>query len=102
MHCSSYVCFKFDISIIIRLCLLKVANTTKNSNKLREMNVEEQQKPKKICFVPTCRNDSINSPDKHFLCVPHNLQRRKRWFAAVGKPCIGSKNIYCCEDHFNV
>lgn len=64
----------------------------------------------KRCVVPApvCTNSTINSPEKIFLYVPKDPQRRNNWFAAI----VNSTNIdlqwhmltnyYICEDHFDV
>lgn len=60
---------------------------------------------KKWCFVPRCTNTSINNPEKIFISVPNNLQRKKRWFSAARrelKEVSIKTHFYCCEDHFKL
>lgn len=60
---------------------------------------------KRWCFVPGCPNNSTRTPSKKFLCVPRDLEKKKKWFEAVGRDIQGvspKSSLYCCEDHFNV
>lgn len=52
------------------------------------------------CFVPSCNNDTVNSPDKLFVHIRHDL--REQWCKAVDTEYSSLYTIYCCEDHFNV
>lgn len=57
----------------------------------------------KKCFVPYCKNSTINSPDKLFLTIPKERTKRLRWLKAVGIPnALVGHGKYCCEDHFQV
>lgn len=57
----------------------------------------------KYCAVPLCHNTTIKTPQKLFIYVPTQKERRKEWFrlARRGKAPVG-RNIYYCEDHFDV
>ncbi|XP_066258136.1 uncharacterized protein [Euwallacea similis] len=60
---------------------------------------------RKWCFVPGCTNTSIKTPEKIFLTVPNNMQRKKKWFRAVKRELkhVSIKtHFYCCEDHFKL
>ncbi|XP_022904373.2 uncharacterized protein [Onthophagus taurus] len=55
------------------------------------------------CFVPTCDSDKNKNPKLYFVPVPLNVDRRKRWFEAVGldkNPNITTRFV-CCEQHFD-
>lgn len=57
----------------------------------------------KWCFVPSCTNTSINSPNKLFISVPKQYYRKLRWFQAAGRDMPKSQSgFFCCEDHFDV
>ncbi|XP_044728285.1 myoneurin-like [Chrysoperla carnea] len=56
----------------------------------------------KKCFVPSCSNNSQDSPSKLFLSVPKPDNRRKLWFKSVGANYRSSRSVFCCEDHFNL
>ena len=57
----------------------------------------------RVCFVPLCLNSSIKTPEKKFLHVPNDINRRNKWFQAVRRLNNKSKSsFYCCEDHFDV
>ncbi|KAJ0180453.1 hypothetical protein K1T71_003857 [Dendrolimus kikuchii] len=51
------------------------------------------------CFVPTCKNDSKNSPDKIFVRIRNDLQ--EKWCREVNTEYFKMYTIYCCEDHIN-
>ncbi|XP_072162427.1 uncharacterized protein [Bemisia tabaci] len=56
------------------------------------------------CFVPSCKNTSLSTPDKIFFSVPYGVLR-KEWCGAVGRsPNSLSEKTHrkCCEDHFNL
>lgn len=57
----------------------------------------------KYCAVPLCQNTTIKTPQKLFVYVPIQKEIRKQWFrlARRDKPPT-SKNVYFCEDHFDV
>lgn len=59
-----------------------------------------RQDPLISCFVPSCRNTGLLSPDKHFFPVPR--RNRSEWCAAVKKENVPKGSIYICEDHINV
>lgn len=52
------------------------------------------------CFVPTCSNNSQNSPNKIFVRIREDL--RKKWCHEAGAEYYNVYTMYCCEDHFNV
>lgn len=57
----------------------------------------------KWCFVPRCRCTSATTPNKIFITVPQEFERREKWFKAVRRDIPKSKSVFfCCEDHFNV
>lgn len=48
-----------------------------------------------------CLNTSENC-EKLFISIPKNKDIRMRWFSAVSRPLTASKDMYCCDDHFDV
>ncbi|XP_018572774.1 uncharacterized protein LOC108912094 [Anoplophora glabripennis] len=57
----------------------------------------------KLCVVPSCNNNEINHPEKLFLTVPKNAERRENWALAMDVRHIPLGAKYCvCEDHFNL
>lgn len=52
------------------------------------------------CFVPTCSNNSNNSPNKIFVRIREDL--REKWCRDVGVEYFKVYVMYCCEDHFDV
>lgn len=58
----------------------------------------------KQCFVPSCNASEEKTPQKLFLGVPRDINRRKQWFAHVSYDSGGflGKKMYICEDHFDV
>lgn len=59
----------------------------------------------KVCVVPSCLNNSRDTPNKIFLLVPNNLEKSTRWAQALNVEVeslkVGSRyNV--CEDHFDV
>ena len=59
---------------------------------------------RRYCIVPGCRNTTLTTPQKRFIYVPMNEQRRSSWLKAVRTQNQYSKKstIFVCEDHFNV
>ncbi|XP_073950798.1 uncharacterized protein isoform X2 [Choristoneura fumiferana] len=53
----------------------------------------------KNCFVPSCNNDTVNSPDKLFVRIRQDLT--KQWCEAANTEYSNLYTIYCCEDHFD-
>lgn len=63
----------------------------------------EASKRLKVCFVNGCLSNSQGFPNKVFVTVPLNENRRRAWFEAARQPYVSSQTtIFCCEDHFNV
>ncbi|KAJ8912491.1 hypothetical protein NQ315_014591 [Exocentrus adspersus] len=59
-------------------------------------------KQNKWCFMPKCSSTSVSTPNKTFISVPMNNEKRKKWFKAVRRDMPQSKSVFfCCEDHFN-
>lgn len=57
----------------------------------------------KWCFVPLCTSTSTSTPNKMFVRVPQDYERKKRWFSAARRDMPKSKSeFFCCEDHFRV
>ncbi|CAF4942939.1 unnamed protein product [Pieris macdunnoughi] len=59
----------------------------------------------KWCAVPKCKNTSIKTPEKLFICVPRNVKMRRKWLELSRRNCdeiMPSSNIFFCEDHFNL
>ncbi|KAL3282239.1 hypothetical protein HHI36_005433 [Cryptolaemus montrouzieri] len=59
----------------------------------------------KYCAVPFCHNTTIKTPQKLFVYVPRQKEIRKEWFRLAGREdykILISKNIYFCEDHFDM
>ena len=59
----------------------------------------------KKCIVPSCKSLSTTHPEKIFLSVPKDKERRQKWFEITALDLNlkkGSHSLYCCEDHFNV
>ena len=56
----------------------------------------------KACSYPPCKNTTIRTPDKEFVCVPESAQKRKLWYEAAGIPDKKKKGAYFCEDHFDL
>lgn len=52
------------------------------------------------CFVPTCKNDLGNSPNKIFVRIREDL--REKWCRAVNTEYFKVYTQFCCEDHFDV
>lgn len=52
------------------------------------------------CFIPTCKNDSKNSPDKIFVRVREDL--KEKWCREAKAECFKIYRMYCCEDHLEV
>lgn len=59
---------------------------------------------KVVCFVPSCKNSKDENPDKLFLCVPRDQNRRNMWLNTVGLDVDSNlgTTLYACEDHFEV
>ncbi|XP_033212085.1 uncharacterized protein LOC117169701 isoform X2 [Belonocnema kinseyi] len=60
---------------------------------------------KKKCFVPDCKCNSIDDPQKIFIRLPMGTEVRRKWAEAVGRTGKDTKfhpnsGVYCCEDHF--
>ena len=59
------------------------------------------------CFVPKCKNTTINNPNILYFNVPLNINVRLNWYkrvrreASILKPLSRSR-MTCCEDHFCV
>lgn len=66
--------------------------------------MEDKTNRYKWCFVPHCTSTSTCTPNKTFVHVPNNVQRRKAWFKAARRDLkeVPTSALYCCEDHFNV
>lgn len=48
-------------------------------------------------------NTAVNSPNKIFVSVPVDSERKKQWFKAIKRDMPKSKSRFNrCEDHFNV
>lgn len=60
----------------------------------------------KYCIVPMCSNTTFKTPNKIFIRVPENRNRRAKWLKACRRDVkdISDKNtaLHVCEDHFNV
>ncbi|XP_047039804.1 uncharacterized protein LOC124644475 isoform X5 [Helicoverpa zea] len=57
----------------------------------------------KYCIVPQCESSTIKTPEKLFIHVPRNEQRRK-WLQLARRDvnvALDSK-MYFCEDHFDL
>ncbi|CAH1123022.1 unnamed protein product [Ceutorhynchus assimilis] len=57
------------------------------------------------CIVPMCENTSIKTPQKTFIQVPRQENRRKLWLDMVRRnPKQFSKatSVFVCEDHFDL
>lgn len=52
------------------------------------------------CFVPSCTNTTVNSPNTLFVNVSKSV--RKRWCKQLNIKCNESKRLMCCNDHLNV
>lgn len=52
------------------------------------------------CIVYDCPNSTISTANKHFFAVPK--KHRQKWLDICGNSYITRKDIYICEDHFNV
>ncbi|XP_044740051.1 zinc finger protein 568-like [Chrysoperla carnea] len=67
------------------------------------IDTSPNHKSNKYCFVPSCRNTTYTTPEKHFISVPKNDEVRKQWCIAANCP---DKRLetesYCCEDHFDL
>lgn len=57
----------------------------------------------KVCVVPSCSNNSRDTPNKIFIFVPQKSERRLRWAQALNVDDLkyGSRYVVC-EDHFDV
>lgn len=72
------------------------------SNNLK-VNISPNLESYKYCFVPSCRNTTHSTPEKHFMSVPKSDEVRKQWCIAANCPDRRLRTVsYCCEDHFNV
>ncbi|KAF9424329.1 hypothetical protein HW555_000468, partial [Spodoptera exigua] len=49
------------------------------------------------CFIPTCKNDSKNSPDKIFVRIREDL--KQKWCREAKAECFKIYRMYCCKDH---
>ncbi|KAL3276184.1 hypothetical protein HHI36_020903 [Cryptolaemus montrouzieri] len=59
----------------------------------------------KWCVVPQCTNTSIKSPQKVFVSVPTNPNRRTVWLQLARrdpKSILSHTNVFMCEDHFDM
>lgn len=58
----------------------------------------------KKCFVPSCKSTNKKTPEKLFVFVPKDEDKRRKWFFAAKRPDEPNlkTNYYCCQDHFNV
>ncbi|XP_045502862.1 uncharacterized protein LOC123699569 [Colias croceus] len=59
----------------------------------------------KWCVVPGCRNTTIKTPDKLFICAPKDIKMRRKWLqlARRNPSDISIKTvIFFCEDHFDI
>lgn len=57
----------------------------------------------KKCFAPSYTNTSKNAPNKLFILVSLDHNRRTTWYKAVNEQYVPKgTHIYCCEDHFDV
>lgn len=60
----------------------------------------------KYCIVPYCDSTSFKAPNKIFIRVPQNKNRRVKWIKACRRNMedISEKNtaLHVCENHFNV
>ncbi|CAH0557755.1 unnamed protein product [Brassicogethes aeneus] len=59
------------------------------------------------CFVPHCESNNLDNPDKIFVYVPYNKERRTEWVRIVYNDPKRSeiplgKALRCCEDHFDM
>lgn len=49
-----------------------------------------------------CPNNSEINAKKIFVTFPKGQIRRSEWFKALGVRSNSSRNLYVCEDHFDV
>ncbi|XP_044733469.1 uncharacterized protein LOC123296073 [Chrysoperla carnea] len=58
----------------------------------------------KCCMVSQCTSSTTRTPEKIFVPVPIDPNRRKKWLNLTNrKRSVGPKsNVYMCEDHFNM
>ncbi|XP_052745598.1 zinc finger protein 641 isoform X4 [Bicyclus anynana] len=57
------------------------------------------------CAVPMCTSSTKNYPNKLYITVPNNPQRRKRWLQLARrdpKSTSAKSTIFFCEDHFDL
>ena len=50
----------------------------------------------KYCFVPNCKNTTKSNPEKEFIHVPTNEQKRKILLTAAGVPEKKIRKTRCC------
>lgn len=56
----------------------------------------------KKCFVLFCMNTTRNCPEKNFLSVPQDKEK-KQWCEYEGAVLPKTKTVlFCCKDHFEV
>lgn len=64
------------------------------------------QKYFKYCLVPCCKNTTIKTPNKIFIRLPFDRNRRTKWLKACRRDIRdispNSNALHVCEDHFNV
>lgn len=66
---------------------------------------EHIQKYYKYCLVPLCKNTTVETPDKIFIRLPLDRNRRIKWLKACRRDIHDisvSSGLHVCEDHFNV
>nr|CAH7712749.1 unnamed protein product [Callosobruchus chinensis] len=60
----------------------------------------------KYCLVPLCRSTTVKTPNKIFIRLPQDPNRRKKWLKACRRETKdispNSNALHVCEDHFNV
>ncbi|KAL1509287.1 hypothetical protein ABEB36_004049 [Hypothenemus hampei] len=60
----------------------------------------------KYCLVSQCKSTTVQTPDKIFLRLPEDKNRRKKWLRACRRNekeiAQNSKALHVCEDHFNL
>ncbi|XP_050311187.1 uncharacterized protein LOC126746837 [Anthonomus grandis grandis] len=60
----------------------------------------------KYCLVPLCKNTTVKTPEKIFISLPGNKDRRRKWLKACRRNendiSLSNKGVYVCEDHFNL
>nr|XP_023028882.1 uncharacterized protein LOC111517058 [Leptinotarsa decemlineata] len=59
----------------------------------------------KYCLVPYCTSTTVSTPNKTFMKVPFEYNKRRTWLKAAGrdpKELSIKTTCFVCEDHFNL